>query len=158
MLYSEQMAAVFDYGGDSCGRGETVLQTLADGQETIVIDTSRMQIIRIAVFRRRAAWSAISMNSAVSTVLNRSLWNAPMISETVDAEADLHFKKAVDCLLRIQVVIHGVFLPLSPVSSYPILYYKRAQNARIPPGRSSSLGWVFRPLISLSMTKPGVPI
>lgn len=38
MLYSEQMAAVFDYGGYSCGRVETVLQTLADGQETIVID------------------------------------------------------------------------------------------------------------------------
>lgn len=121
MLYSEQMAAVFDYGGYSCDRVETVLQTLADGQETIVIDTSRMQIIRIAVFRRRAAWSAISMNSAVSTVLNRSFWNAPMISETIDAESDLCFQKAVNRLLQIHVVIHGAFLPSSPVLYHTIL-------------------------------------
>lgn len=32
MLYSEQMAVEFDYGGYSCGTVETVLQTLAVGQ------------------------------------------------------------------------------------------------------------------------------
>lgn len=50
MLYSEQMAVEFDYGGYSCGTVETVLQTLAVGQEPIVIDASRMQTIRIAVY------------------------------------------------------------------------------------------------------------
>ena len=51
ILYTKDTASQFDFSGHSYGIAETVLQTLYDVSNDIVVDSQTMQTMRIAVYR-----------------------------------------------------------------------------------------------------------
>lgn len=51
ILYTKDTASQYDFSGHSYGTAETVLQTLFDASNDIVVDSQTMQTMRIAVYR-----------------------------------------------------------------------------------------------------------